>query len=59
MIDIAARLAVFAWSLGLTVNVTTDGRGGYVTTGTGDNAGILLGKSEHAARAALRRLAAQ
>ncbi len=58
MIAIAARLAVFASNLGLTVDVTTDGRGGYVTTGTGDCAGILLGKSERAARATLCRLVA-
>lgn len=58
MIAIAARLALFASTLGLHVDVTTDGRGGYVTTGTGDAAGILLGRSERAARATLRRLVA-
>lgn len=55
-IQIAARLAAFASTLGLIVDVLDDGRGGFVTRGAGDAGGILLGTTERAARAALRRL---
>lgn len=56
-IAIAANLDRFASSIGMPVNVVEDGRGGFVTRGAGDAGGILLGTSERAARAALRRLA--
>lgn len=56
-IQIAARLATFATSLNLAVDVLDDGRGGFVTRGPGDAGGILLGTTERAARASLRRLA--
>lgn len=55
-IQIAARLAAFASTLGLTVDVLDDGRGGFVTRGSGDASGVLLGTTERVARAALRRL---
>lgn len=55
-IALASRLARFASSIGLDVDVLDDGRGGFVTRGAGDAGGILLGSSERSARATLRRL---
>ena len=56
-IQIDSRLATFAASLNLTVDLLDDGHGGFVTRGHGDAGGILLGTTERAARTSLRRLA--